>query len=79
MPLLTEENHMAQQTEVIDLAFADHGSVWLMTPVTPAGYEWVAENIPEDAPKLGNAIGIENRFVMDIVKGASCDGLACGI
>lgn len=61
---------------VIDLVFHNHGSVWLMEPRTPLADEWIADNIPEDAPMLGNNIAIEARYVPDVVIGAIKDGLS---
>lgn len=61
---------------VIDLVFHNHGSVWLMEPRTPAADAWITDNIPEDAPMLGNNIAIETRYVPDVVMGAIKDGLS---
>jgi hypothetical protein len=60
-----------------DLSFANHGSIWLMTPETPAGEEWIADHIPEDAQLFWgrNSIVIEPRYVRAIVEGAAADGL----
>ena len=58
-----------------DLIFENHGTIWLMTPNTDAGKDWVNEHIPEDAMKHGNAIVIEHRYVWDIINGALADGL----
>ena len=47
-----------------DLLFRDHGSIWLLIPVTEAGSAWIADNIPDDAPTWGKAIAVE--YVADI-------------
>ena len=61
----------------VDLQFSDHGSVWLMKPLTEAGREWIAEHIPAEAPRLGDAVSIEPRFVEYVAMGAMGDGLNC--
>jgi len=60
---------------VPDFYVANHGSIFLLTPVTQAAREWVAEHIPEDAPALGNSIAIEHRFVGEVLAGITNDGL----
>jgi len=61
-----------------DLSFANHGSLTIMTPLTPAGVDWVDEHIPEDAQTWGAGIVIEHRYVLDIMQGALSDGLDIG-
>lgn len=51
-------------------------TVYLLRPLTPAGFDWVNEHIPDDAQRLGNAIAVEHRFIAEIVKGIQNDGLA---
>jgi len=51
-------------------------TVYLLRPLTPAAFEWVEEHIPEDAPRLGNAVAVEHRYITDIVAGIQGDGLA---
>lgn len=50
--------------------------VYLLRPLTPAAFEWIADHIPEDAQRLGDAIAIEHRYIADIVVGIQNDGLA---
>jgi hypothetical protein len=51
-------------------------AVYLLRPLTPAGFDWVEEHIPEDAQRLGNAVAVEHRYISDIVAGIQDDGLA---
>lgn len=51
-------------------------SVYLLRPLTPAGFAWVEEHITEDAQRLGHAIAVEHRYISDIVRGIQNDGLA---
>jgi predicted thioesterase len=51
-------------------------TVYLLHSLTDAAREWVAEHLPEDAQRLGNAIAVEHRYIGDIVCGARNDGLA---
>ena len=36
-----------------DFEFVEHGSICLLTPMTPAAHDWVQEHIPEDATRWG--------------------------
>jgi hypothetical protein len=58
-----------------DLLVANHGSIFLLRPVTTAGHDWAGEHIPDGALWFGGAVAVENRFILDIVEGAICDGL----
>jgi hypothetical protein len=58
-----------------DLHVANHGSIFLLSPVTEAGENWIIEHIPEDAMTFGNAIVVEHRYIEAIVAGALADGL----
>ena len=58
-----------------DLIVHNEGSIFLLTAVTPAGEEWIAEHIPSDAMTFGKAIVVEHRYIANIVDGAIADGL----
>ncbi len=61
-----------------DIQFENYGSLFLLRPVSSAGKIWLAEHIAEDAQMLGEAYACELRFVEDIFRGASADGMVCG-
>jgi hypothetical protein len=52
-----------------DFFAENHGSIFLLRPVTPAGFAWVSEHIPEDAQFFGEAVCVEHRYIADIVEG----------
>lgn len=58
-----------------DIVVHNHGSIFLLAAVTPAGEAWMAEHLPEDAPTFGKAVAVEHRFVDAIIDGATTDGL----
>lgn len=60
---------------VVDLKVENHGTIFLLRPVSSAGQAWIDEHIPEDAQSLGNAVAVEHRYIEDIVEGALEDGL----
>jgi len=62
---------------MIDLRFTNHGTIWLMEPLTELGTAWIAEHIPADAPRFCESVAIESRYVESIVEGATFDGLIC--
>jgi hypothetical protein len=59
----------------MDISVENHGSIFLMRPVTPEGATWLAENIGEDAMYLGDALAVEPRYAEAIVEGMQDDGL----
>lgn len=59
-----------------DLSVQNEGTIFLLTPISDAGREWIAEKLcTEDALWFGGALCVEHRFIADIVTGAQEDGL----
>jgi hypothetical protein len=58
-----------------DFAVENHGSLFLLYPITPAAFYWIADCLPADAQKWGEAVVIEHRFIEGIVAGIKDDGL----
>jgi hypothetical protein len=61
----------------VDLHFENHGSLFLIRPASLAGKAWIYNHIADDAQMLGEAFACELRYVEDIFRGASADGLVC--
>jgi len=60
----------------LDLRVENHGSLYLLRPISAPGREWLDANIQSDALTFGDAVVCEPRYVRDIVLGAQADGLA---
>jgi hypothetical protein len=45
-----------------DFAVENHGSIFLLQPLTPEAQVWIDEFIPEDAQYLGSAVAVEHRY-----------------
>lgn len=58
-----------------DFLIQNHGTIFLLCPVSDAAVEWVGEHLPPDATRFGTAVVIEHRYVADIVAGIKGDGL----
>jgi hypothetical protein len=59
-----------------DVSVANHGSIFMIQPITQAAKEWVDENVPlEDYQWLGSSFSCEHRYVEDLVAGMQGDGL----
>jgi hypothetical protein len=59
-----------------DFTIDNHGSIFILTPLTDDGDEWVSQHIPEDAMRWGRyGIVVEARYIDDIVEGIRDDGL----
>lgn len=59
-----------------DFAFANHGSITVLTPLTPGAREWCAEHLPEDAMRWAGGYAIEPRYAGDILDGISIENLS---
>jgi hypothetical protein len=65
-------------TTELDFRLENHGSLFLLLPLTPAAKDWMGEHLPMDNPETqfwGDAIVIEPRYVTSIVDGILGDGL----
>ncbi len=61
----------------MDFHITNHGTIWLIRPVTEAATEWLDRNIGHgpDVQYLGTSVAVEPRYVDDILAGIECDGL----
>ena len=58
-----------------DFFVENHGTIFLLRPLTPAANSWVKENLPENHLTFGNAVVVEHGYIADIVRGAQANGL----
>jgi hypothetical protein len=58
-----------------DFRCENHGSLFLLRPISPAGFAWIEERLPPDRITFGNAVVIEPRYVWAILFGLQEDGL----
>jgi hypothetical protein len=58
-----------------DFFVENHGTIFLLQPLTPVANSWIQENLPEDRLAFGSAVVVEPRYITDIVRGAQADGL----
>ena len=67
--------HAADDAEA-DFEVQNHGTIFLLLPLTQNARDWVADHIPADAQWSGRrAVVVEHRFIADIVDGFLADGL----
>jgi hypothetical protein len=59
-----------------DFRCENHGSIFLLFPLSQSAQSWVEEHLPTDAQWFGNAVVIEHRYVWAILEGIQNDGLA---
>ena len=62
-----------------DLQVEDHGTIFLLSADSPAGQEWIDNNIDSDAQTLGKKIVVGHRYINDIIDGLTADGLSLGV
>ena len=58
-----------------DFRCANHGSLFLLYPLTKSAQSWISQHIPSAAQTFGKAIVIEHRYIWAILEGIQTDGL----
>ncbi len=58
-----------------DFVVENHGTTFLLQPLTPAANSWIEQNLPEDHMTFGGGIVVEHRYIAEIVRSAIADGL----
>jgi hypothetical protein len=58
-----------------DFFCENHGSIFLLRPVSPSAFSWIEEHLPPDRITLGNAVAVDHRCIWAIVVGIQDDGL----
>ncbi len=64
----------------VDFLCENHGSIFLLRPLTPSATSWLEEHIGQDngfQPYWPTCV-VEHRFIADIVAGIQSDGMAVG-
>jgi hypothetical protein len=58
-----------------DFICQNHGSLFLLFPLTAPASNWIEEHLPSDRMTFGDGIVIEPRYVWAILVGLQEDGL----
>ena len=57
-----------------DFFVENHGSIFLLQPLTTAANSWISEHLPEDHMTFGGAVVAEHRYIWSILEGIQSDG-----
>jgi hypothetical protein len=58
-----------------DFRCENHGSVFLLYPLTDSARSWIEENLPSDVQWFGQAVAVEHRYIWPILDGIQNGGL----
>jgi hypothetical protein len=58
-----------------DLKISGGGTIYLVSPVSKAGQEWLDETAPAEAQFLGNSMAVEHRYIAEVVEIARAMGM----
>ena len=59
----------------VDAEVENHGTIFLVRPLTEAARDWLAENVSNESQWFGAALVVEHRYAADLVDGMIGDGL----
>lgn len=64
------------QTEQADVYVENHGSIFMVTPLSGAARQWMEENVPTESWQwLGSSLSVEHRYVENLIAGMQDAGL----
>jgi len=58
-----------------DFRCENHGSIFLLHPLSESAKSWVEENLASDAQWFGDAVVVEHNYIWAILEGIQNDGL----
>jgi hypothetical protein len=58
-----------------DFRCENHGSIFLLYPLSPSAKSWIDENLASHVQWFGQAVAIEHRFIWSILEGIQNDRL----
>ena len=65
----------AEPQAQVDVYVENHGSIFLVRPVSNSACDWLTENVQDDAQYFGSALVCEHRYISDLVEGMREAGL----
>jgi hypothetical protein len=63
-------------TDSRDFVCENHGSIFLLRPISPAAFLWIHQNLPADRQMFGTAVAVEHRCIWAILDGIQEAGMA---
>jgi len=60
---------------MFDIQIQDHGSIVILSGVTPEGRDWLEDCLDPEAQRWCGGFAVDRRFVPAIIDGAVKDGL----
>lgn len=68
---------MKRKRSYVDVRIENHGSLYLLRPLSPEARSWFEENVPEGdkVQYFGGALVVEPRFVGDVLVGIRGEGM----
>jgi len=61
---------------MVDFRCENHGSIFLLYPISQSAQSWIEENLPSNVQWFGQAVVVEHRYIWAILEGIQNDGLA---
>ena len=58
-----------------DFSVRNHGSLFLVTPISAAAFRWLSENVQGDVVWFGDSLPVEPRYIDSLVLGMEDAGL----
>lgn len=58
----------------MDFSVSNHGSIFLLQPLTFAARAWIEEHVDPDHQEWAGGVVVEHRFIRGLVEGIAADG-----
>jgi hypothetical protein len=66
---------MAMAKKNVDVTVENHGSLFLIDPLTEKASQWIDEHVHADAQYFGSKLVVEHHYIENLVLGMVEDGI----
>ncbi len=75
-PASVRAEMVAEETEVVDVEVRNEGSIFIFTPLTEAGREWINLHVEAtESQWFAGGLVVEHRYAANLADGMAGDGL----
>jgi hypothetical protein len=72
---MNAKSKIMEPETTVDAHIENHGTIFLVRPVSSMACDWITANVSEDSQYFGSALVVEHRYIGDLFRGMVDAGL----